>query len=41
MKVPADSINKWVDLEKLFLVRFFEDDTELYVPTLLATKQKK
>jgi len=28
-------------LDKLFLVRFFEDDTEISVPTLLATKQKK
>jgi len=28
-------------LKKLFLARFFEDDTEISVPTLLATKQKK
>jgi len=41
MKLPAGSINKWTDLEKLFLARFFEDDTEVSVPTLLATKQKK
>ena len=41
MKLPIGSIEKWVDLEKLFLARFFEDDTEVSVPTLLATKQKK
>ena len=41
MKLPAGSIEKWVNLEKLFLARFFEDDTKVYVPTLLATKQKK
>ena len=27
MKLPAGSIQKWVDLERLFLARFFEDDT--------------
>jgi len=41
MKLPAGSIEKWVDLKKLFLARFFEDDTEVSLPTLLATKQKK
>jgi len=41
MKLPAGSIKKWTDLEKLFLARFFEDDTEVSVPTLLAVKQKK
>ncbi|ONK61137.1 uncharacterized protein A4U43_C08F26620 [Asparagus officinalis] len=41
MKLPAGSIQKWVDLERLFLARFFEDDTEVSVPTLLATKQRK
>jgi len=41
MKLPASSIKKWADLEKLFLARFFEDDIEVSVPTLLATKQKK
>jgi len=40
MKLPAGSIEKWVDLEKLFLVRFFEGDTEVSLPTLLAIKQK-
>ena len=38
---PAGSIKKWVDLVKLFLARFFEDDNEVSVPTLLDTKQKK
>jgi hypothetical protein len=41
MKLPAGSINKWVDLERLFLARFFEDDSEVNMPTLLAAKQKK
>ena len=41
MKFPTGSIKKWVDLEKLFLVWFFEDDIEISVPTPLATKQKK
>jgi len=41
MKLPAGSIEKWVDLEKLFLARFFDDDTEVSLPTLLATKQNK
>jgi len=41
MKPPAGSIKSWADLEKLFLARFFEDDTEISVPTLLAIKQKK
>jgi len=40
MKLSAGSIKTWADLE-LFLARFFEDDTEISVPTLLATKQKK
>jgi len=41
MKLLADSIKTWADLEKLFLARFFKDDTEISVSTLLATKQKK
>jgi len=41
MKLPAGSIKTWADLEKLFLACFFEDDTEISVPTLLAAKQKK
>ena len=41
MKLSACSIKNWVDLEKLFLTRFFEDDTEVSLPILLATKQKK
>ena len=41
MKLPIGSIKTWADLEKLFLARFFEDNTEIFVPTLLATKQKK
>ena len=28
-------------MEKLFLARFFEDDTEVFVSTLLATSRRK
>ena len=41
MKLPSGSIKTRADLEKLFLARFFEDDTEVAMPTLLAMKQKK
>ena len=41
MKLPVGSIKTWADLEKLFLARFFEDDSEILVPTLLAAEQKK
>jgi len=41
MKLPAGSINTWTNLKKLFLARFFEDDTEISVSTLLVAKQKK
>ena len=41
MKLPASSIKTWAELEKLFLALFFEDDTEISVPTLLAAKKKK
>ena len=41
MKLPADKIKIWVNLKKLFLARFFEDDSEISVLTLLAAKQKK
>jgi len=41
MKLLVGSIKNWADLEKLFLACFYEDDTEVFVPTLLATKQKK
>jgi len=29
MKLYAGSIKTWANLEKLFLARFFEDDTEI------------
>jgi len=38
MKLPEGSIKNWGDLEKLFLTRIFEDDSEITMPTLLATK---
>jgi len=41
MKLPEGSIKNWGDLEKLFLTYFFEDDSEITIPTLLATKQRK
>ena len=41
MKLPAGFIKTWADLEKLFLTHFFEDDTDVAIPTLITTKQKK
>ena len=41
MKLHAGSIKTWANLENLFLARFFEDYTEIPVPTLLAAKWKK
>ena len=38
MKFPVGSIKTWADLEKLFLAHFFEDNTEISVPTLLVAK---
>ena len=38
MKLPEGSIKNWSDLEKLFLTCFFEDDSKMTMPTLLATK---
>ena len=41
MKLPEGSIKNWGDLKKLFLSRFFEDDSKITKPTLLATRQRK
>jgi len=41
MKLPGSSIKYWGDLEKLFLTRFFEDDSKITMPTLLVTRQQK
>ena len=41
IKLPTSSIKPRVDLEKLILAHFFEDDSKISVPTLLATKQEK
>jgi len=41
MKIPEGSIKNWGNLKKLFLTRFFEDDSEITMPTLLATGQWK
>ena len=40
-KLLEGSIKNWGDLEKLFLTRFFEDDSEIIMPTLLTTIQQK
>ena len=41
MKLSEGSIKNWGNLEKLFLTRFFEDDLEIIMPTLLAMRQQK
>jgi len=41
MKLSEGSIKNWGDLEKLFLTRFFEDNSEITMPTLLAMRQRK
>ena len=41
MNLPESFIKNWSDLEKLFLTRFFKDDSEITMPTLLATKQRE
>jgi len=38
MKPLEGSIKNWGDLEKLFLTRFFEDDSKITMPTLLAMR---
>ena len=39
--LPANSINSWLDLETRFLSRFYEDDTEVTMDTLLSAVQKE
>jgi len=41
MKLTEGSIKNWGDLKKLFFTRFFEDDSEITMPTLLAMRQQK
>jgi len=41
MKLPEGSIKNWGDMEKLFITRFFEDDSKITMPTLLAMRQRK
>jgi len=41
MKLPESSIKNLGDLEKLFLARFFKDDSVITMPTLLAMRQQK
>ena len=37
-RLEPGSIKTWADMEKLFLARFFDDDTEVSMSTLLAEK---
>ena len=39
--LPTNSINTWLDLKIWFLSRFYEDDTEVTMDTLLSVVQKK
>jgi len=41
MKLLEGSIKNWGDQEKVFLAYFFEDDSEITMPTLLTTRQWK
>ena len=41
MKLSEGSIKNWGDLEKFFLSRFFKDDSEITMSTLLAMRQRK
>jgi len=41
MKLHAGSMKIYTNLKKLFLVRSFKDNTEVYMPTLLVTKERK
>jgi hypothetical protein len=40
-RLEPGSIKRWADMEKMFLARFFDDDTDVSISTLLAEKQKK
>src|SRR3954466_13764700 len=40
-KLPKGSITCWDDLEALFLIRFFEEEADINMHTLLLTKQKE
>lgn len=40
-KLEPCSIKAWADVERLFLSRFFNDDTEVSMTTLLSERQKK
>jgi len=41
MKLLEGSIKNWGNLENLFLARFFKDDLEITMPTLLIMRQRK
>ncbi|XP_020258883.1 uncharacterized protein LOC109835314 [Asparagus officinalis] len=40
-KLEPGSIKSWADMERLFLARFFDDDTEVSMATLFTKKQRK
>ncbi|XP_020245351.1 uncharacterized protein LOC109823481 [Asparagus officinalis] len=40
-KLEPGSITSWADAERHFLARFFDDDTEVSMATLLVKKQRK
>ena len=39
-KLPEGSFKNWDNLEKLFLTRFFEDDSKITMPTLVSKQRK-
>ena len=41
INLPEGSIKNWDDLEKLFLTRFFEDDSEITMLTLQVIWKRK
>ena len=40
-RLEPGSITCWKDMERLFVARFFDDDTEVSMATLLTVKQRK
>src|SRR4051812_3610499 len=40
-KLSTESIKSWADLERLFLLRFYETNMNFTIFTLLAMKQEK
>ena len=40
-EAPEGSIKNWGDVEKLFLTRFFEDDSKVTMPTLMTQSNER